>query len=179
MLDPSASPPSDGPARRRIDVVLAADYLADVGGLPADRLRAMRAECMEIETEVSYVRRLAQARIEILDAEMQRRASGGSVSDLVAALPRILADAGPRPGPAAGRLPQPFAPAPEIAWTRGREPLIADDTLANLPVLDDATLAATRAELVALEQEVSQRRRDLHAVIAELEAERVRRGLDA
>lgn len=159
--------------------MLAADYLADVGDVPVDRLRAMRAECMEIETEASYVRRLAQARIEILDAEAQRRATGGSVHDLVASLPQILADAGPRPGPGAGRMPQPFAPAPEIAWTRGREPLIADDTLANLPVLDDATIAATRAELVALEQEVSQRRRDLHAVIAGLEAEWARRGLDA
>ena len=79
---------------------------------------------MEIETEVSYVRRLAQARMEILRAEQDRRARGGSVADLVAALPSILADAGPRPDPASSRLTRHLAPAPAIEWTRGREPLI-------------------------------------------------------
>ena len=53
--------------------------------------------------------------------------------------------------------------------------MIVDDTLANLPVLDDATLAETRVELVALEAEVSQRRRALHEVLAGIEAESARR----
>ena len=175
MSEPSGSPPPGGVARRRIDVVLAPDYLVDLAACTDDRLQVMHEECVEIETEVSYVRRLAQARIEIIDAETHRRATGGSVADLVAALPQILADPGPRPAPAAGRMPRPFAPSPDIRWTRGREPLIADDTLANLPVLDDATLAETRVELVALEAEVSQRRRALHEVLAGIEAESARR----
>ena len=51
---------------------------------------------MELETEVSYVRRLTQARIDILEAEIERRATGGSLEDLIARLPQILADHGPR-----------------------------------------------------------------------------------
>ena len=129
--------------RRRIDIVLAPDYLDGLGSRSDDDLEAMHEECMELETEVSYVRRLAQARIEILTAEQRRRATGGSVADLVAALPEILADPGPRPGPASSRLNRHLAPAPSIRWTRGRESLIADDTLANLPTLDDETLAST------------------------------------
>ncbi|MFM8303944.1 MAG: aerial mycelium formation protein [Actinomycetota bacterium] len=166
-------------ARRRIDIVLAPEFLDDLESRSGDDLDAMHAECQEIETEVSYVRRLAQARIEILTAEQQRRATGGSVADLIAALPTILADPGPRPEPSASRLSRFLAPSPDIQWTRGREPLIADDTLANLPTLGDETLAATLEDLRALEVEVSQRRRDLHGVIDRLESELARRRVSA
>lgn len=161
--------------RRRIDVVLAPDYLDGLDGLPDDDVRAMHEECLELETEVSYVRRLAQARIEILHAERERRATGGSVADLIAALPKILADQGPRPDPASSRLTRHLAPAPAIRWTRGREPLIVDDTLANLPTLTDESLATTLGELGLLEREVSARRRALHAVIDVIEADLARR----
>ena len=161
--------------RRRIDVVLAPDYLHGLDSLPLDDVRALHEECMELETEVSYVRRLAQARMEILSAEQERRATGGSVADLIAALPRILADQCPRPDPASSRLTRHMAPAPAIQWTRGREPLIVDDTLANLPSLGDETLESTLAELHELEREVSQRRRALHGVIDLIEAELARR----
>ena len=162
-------------ARRRIDIVLAPEYVDGLADLSDDDLRAMHEECMELETEVSYVRRLAQARMEILGAEQERRATGGSVADLIAALPQILADQGPRPDPASSRLTRHLAPAPAIQWTRGREPLIVDDTLANLPSLSDETLASTLTELHELEREVSQRRRALHGVIDTIDAELARR----
>lgn len=166
-------------ARRRIDIVLAPEYVDGLANLSDDDLRAMHEECMELETEVSYVRRLAQARIEILIAEQERRATGGSVADLIAALPKILADSGPRPDPASSRLSRHLAPAPAIQWTRGREPLIVDDTLANLPTLSDETLEGTLGELRELEREVSERRRALHGVIDGLESELARRRVRA
>jgi hypothetical protein len=166
-------------ARRRIDIVLAPEYVDGLADLPDDDLQAMHEECMELETEVSYVRRLAQARIEILIAEQERRATGGSVADLIAALPKILADPGPRPDPAASRLSRHLAPAPAIQWTRGREPLIVDDTLANLPTLSDESLEGTLGELRELEREVSERRRALHGVIDGLESELARRRVNA
>lgn len=161
--------------RRRIDVVLAPEYLDGLEERPLAEVQALHEECMELETEVSYVRRLAQARIEILTAERARRATGGSVSDLVAALPQILADPGPRPDPASSRLTRHLAPAPAIQWTRGRESLIADDTLANLPTLSDEALESTIEELRELEREVSSRRRTLHGVVDRIEAELARR----
>ena len=94
--------------RRRIDIVLEPEYLDGLASVSDDDLQAMHEECMELETEVSYVRRLAQARIEILNAERERRATGGSVADLIAALPKILADPGPRPDPAV----EPAEPSP-------------------------------------------------------------------
>ena len=165
--------------RRRIDIVLASDYLDGLDERSDDDLQGMHDECQELETEVSYVRRLAQARIEILNAERDRRATGGSLADLIAALPKILADPGPRPDPASSRLSRHLAPAPAIQWTRGREPLIVDDTLANLPTLSDETLESRLSELGELERDVSERRRDLHGVIDVIEAELARRRVTA
>lgn len=156
---------------RRLDRVLESDYLARVEQRDLEELRQMRSECVEVETEVSYVRRLAQARIEILDAELERRASGGSVEDLIAALPRILADEGPRSGPSQARLPQPLAPNMSIRWNRGLENLVSDATLANLPTLPEDDLRSTLADLRGFESEISDTRAKLHEVIDTLELE--------
>jgi hypothetical protein len=156
--------------RRRIDKVLDAEFLADIPDRPLDELRRRQAECIEIETEVSYVRRMTQARIDILEAEIDRRASGGSIADLIAALPEILADEGPRAPVEKSRLTRHLAPSMEIERKRGRERFIADDTLAKLPNLDDE-LQSTLRELGQLEHQVSQQRRELHLVIDRMEAD--------
>jgi RsiG-like len=77
--------------RRRIDKVLDPEFLADLPQWPLEELRRRHTECLEMETEVSYVGRVTQARIDILEAELDRRAAGGSVGDLIAALPADLA----------------------------------------------------------------------------------------
>ncbi len=146
-------------------------YLEGVDRRDLDELRRMRSECVEVETEVSYVRRLAQARIEILEAELERRGKGGSVEDLIAALPRILADEGPRSTPAQARLPQPLAPSMSIEWNRGLERLVSDATLANLPTLGEDELRTTLEELREFEREISETRRRLHEVIDTVELE--------
>ncbi len=117
------------PRRRRADVILEPSYVEGLGDKTIEDVRAMHEECMEVETEVSYVRRLAQARIDIVQAELDRREAGGTIGDLVAALPQILADEGPRGDPVTSRLPRHLAPAPAIEWKRGLERLITDATL--------------------------------------------------
>jgi len=159
------------PRRRRVDVMLDPAYLEDLADRSLEQLRRMHEECLEVETEVSYVRRLAQARIDIVRAELDRRAAGGSVGDLVAALPKILVDDHPRPAPENSRLPRHLAPAPNIQWRRGLEHLINDATLVNLPTLADDALQDTIEKLGKLEEETSSRRRALHQVIDAIEAE--------
>ncbi len=156
---------------RRIDRILDVSYLDALDAKSLDELRSMHEESLEVETEVSYVRRIAQARIDILEAELDRRVRGGSVGDLVEALPRILAHDGPRSAPASSRLPRHLAPSMDIRWQRGLEHLIADSTLVNLPTLPDEELRATRDQLHELEREVSARRRALHEVIDRIELE--------
>jgi hypothetical protein len=159
------------PRRRRADVILEPSYVEGLVDKPIDEVRAMHEECLEVETEVSYVRRLAQARIDIVLAELDRRAAGGTIGDLVAALPQILADDGPRSDPATSRLPRHLAPAPAIEWRRGLERLITDATLVNLPTLTEDELRATLEQLRELEAETSGRRSGLHGVIDQIEGE--------
>jgi hypothetical protein len=63
--------------RSRIDEVLDPELLADLPDWPVDELRRRQAECLEIETEVSYVRRMTQARIDIVEGRPGRPAQGG------------------------------------------------------------------------------------------------------
>jgi hypothetical protein len=159
------------PRRRRADVILEPSYVEGLGDKTIEDVRAMHEECMEVETEVSYVRRLAQGRMDIVQAELDRRAAGGTIGDLVAALPQILADDGPRADPVTSRLPRHLAPAPAIEWKRGLEYLITDATLVNLPTLSEDELRGTIEQLRELEVETSARRRSLHRVIDKIEAE--------
>ena len=159
------------PEQRRLDRVLEPAYLEGLADRTVDELAAMKTECVDLETEVSFVRRLAQGRIDILDAERDRRANGGAFEDLIGSLAKILADEGPRPTPSQAHLPQRMAPSPAIEWTRGMEPLVGDSTLVRLPDLTDAELADAREQLSALEREVSGKRRSLHEVLHTLEIE--------
>jgi hypothetical protein len=143
--------------------VLDPAYTAGLETRTVEDLRAMHAECLELETEVSYVRRLIQARIDILEAELSRRASGGTLEDLINALPQILADPGPRADPASSRLPQKMAPDQESEWAGDLEEY--DNLLANLPALSDDELREAMERLRTLEREVSDERRELFGVI--------------
>jgi hypothetical protein len=157
--------------RRRVDRVLDPNFLVGLTEWSLDQVRRSHTECLEIETEVSYVRRVAQARLDILEAELDRRARGGSIGDLIAALPEILADVGRRPPAERSRLPRQFAPSMDIPWRRGLERLITDGTLAELPSVSEDDLRATMAQLGELERQASAQRRALHAVIDRIEAD--------
>lgn len=171
----SGNPPPATPAQRRLDRALSPAYLEGLGERTVEELESMQTECVELETEASYVRRLAQARIDILEAERRRRESGGSFDELIAGLAGILADHGPRPAPAQAHLPQVLHPAAEIEWSRGLEPLVGDNTLVRLPDLSEAELDETERRLRELESEVSGMRHRLHEVLRALERERAAR----
>ena len=147
--------------------VLDPAYVVDLANREISDLRVMHSECLELETEVSYVRRLCQARIDILEAEIERRATGGSLEDLIARLPQILADAGPRANPAKSRLPIQMAPEQESEWA----PQLGESEalLANLPSLSEDGLRAAIVGLRSLERDVSDQRRQLHTVIDQID----------
>ena len=131
----------------------------------------MKTECNEVENALSYRRRLAQARIEILEAEHERRISGGTVGDLVKDLPRILSAESGRSSITDTRVPPPDAPGLELRWPDGREELIADTTLAHLPVIPADELESTLARLREFERELSDLRHRMHGVIDSVERE--------
>jgi RsiG-like len=149
--------------------VLDPAYVNGLEAMTFDDLRAMHSECVELETEVSYVRRLTQARIDILEAEIARRSNGGSLDDLIQALPQILADTGPRGNPASSRIPIQMAPEQDSEWAPDLEQF--DGVLANLPTLTETELEESIAGLRSLEREVSDQRRELHGVIDAIDAQ--------
>jgi hypothetical protein len=148
--------------------VLDPAYVDGLDDRSIEELRAKHAECVELETEVSYVRRLTQARIDILEAEVQRRSTGGSLGDLIDKLPQILSDDGPRGNPASSHLPLQMAPEQDSEWAPALERF--DGVIANLPTLGDAELEEAIGGLRALEREVSDQRRELFAVIDRIDS---------
>jgi hypothetical protein len=126
----------------------------------------MHEECAQAELALSYYRRLAQARMEILEAEVARRERGGSVGDLVADLPRILsADSGRSSITQTRGAPAADPPTIELVWPDHREQLVVDTTLAKLPGLPLDELNTTLAALRTFERELSDLRAQLHGVI--------------
>lgn len=158
----------------RLEQVLA--EIGDVTKLPMDDLRARRADAQELEVVLSYQRRVAQGRLDIVAAEQQRRATGGeppSPDDLVRSLTATLSDRSR--GPGNGRLPQLMAPEAAEVETAELDGVVGPGTLVRLTELGDDQLAEIVEALSAYEADVSVRRRALHERIDELQAEITRR----
>ena len=79
------------PRRRRIDLVTDPAYVQDLGLLPMDELRERRAVLDDLDTELSFYRRMLHGRMDLLSFELRRR-SGEETRTLIEALPQILAD---------------------------------------------------------------------------------------
>jgi hypothetical protein len=161
----------------QLDRILGAEYLGELERRPMADVRSMRAECQEIETGLSYLRRLVQGRLDIVGAELQRRRDGaepGDLADLISQLPEILSDRTRTPG--FGRLPQLLAPGEVDAELTARlDEIMADHDLETLPTLSDDELHHVHDQLEALEREVSDRRRQFFDRIDTLQAEITRR----
>lgn len=166
---------SPGPTgNRRIDRVLAEDYLEGIATLPMDEVRSLRKEAEQEETDLSYLRRLLQGRLDILRAELARR-SGVSTGDLVDALPKILADDAATGSPRG--LGRHIASEPSRADSHRRhvEALVADVDLSNPAAHDEASLHRAVDALEREEQQVSDKRRAVQQVMDACTAEITRR----
>ncbi|HTV11575.1 MAG TPA: hypothetical protein VME20_06900 [Acidimicrobiales bacterium] len=153
-------------------------YLAGLDRLPLTELRARRETCVELEMELSYVRRLAQARIDLIVAESERRHLGlasPSPDALVEQLPHILGDRGRERGP--GRLPSLLAPSSGARSSLAErvEAVLPADRLGTLNETEPGELTSVLDQLSALEKDISANRRKLHDVIDRLQEELVRR----
>jgi hypothetical protein len=88
---------SDEPSgHRRIDRVLSEGYLDGLASLPLSEVRELRDQAEQEEADLSYLRRMLQGRVDIINAELARRSGdggdGGDGGSIIDQLPRILAD---------------------------------------------------------------------------------------
>lgn len=138
-------------------------------------VRAARARLQEVETGLSYLRRVVQGRLDIVNAELARRRDGGDPADLralIEELPSILGEHLRAPG--IGRLPTGVgegAVDPALEARLDEVVVVGED----LPALDADALDELAGRLGDLEREVSDRRRELFADIDALQAELTRR----
>ena len=149
----------------RVLRLLEPGYATDLTPRTLEELREMHDECSQAELALSYYRRLAQARIEILEAEVARRERGGSVEDLIADLPNILGAESRSTIATTRGAPAADAPTLELHWPDGREQLVVDTTLANMPAISDDEMTETLSALRTFEGELSDLRGQLHLVL--------------
>lgn len=168
------------PRRRRIDLVTDPAYVQDLSLLPMDELRERRAVLDDLDTELSFYRRMLHGRMDLLSFEMRRR-SGEETRTLIEALPQILADG--IDGPSRNTIPRGLPlTLPELSGEGNRaiDRALGDDFLAHLPSLEDNDLEEVQAALTDAEREVSTQRRAVYDVHDRISAEitlRYREGL--
>lgn len=147
--------------------------MGDLRSVALDELRARRGRAQEEETMLSYVRRLAQGRIDIVSAEVGRRGRGEPEGSVVDHLPEIL---GHDQRSSAGRVSTLEPPdLDDPALTADLDGIAPPGRMVELPSLDDGALGSLLDALVAYEQRVSARRHELHLEIDDLQEEIVRR----
>ncbi len=164
--------------RRFADRVTDPAYLADLAAKPEGELREMREECKTGETELSFERRLCQARIDILTAELDRRAGKGGDEDLLKRLPQILADEGGSRGdraPLPERAPDFSIPRTADIPRRRVEEIAGERILARLPQIPDEEIKGIVDSLRAHEQDLSTKRRAVQEVLDQIQQEFLRR----
>jgi hypothetical protein len=145
---------------------------ADPSLLPLDELRSRRAALQHDDDAISYVRRLTQARLDLVDAELRsrRHPDGGhtNTSELPAILGSHLTG-----GPA--RPPRPAEDASDHPLAIELESMCARLGGSDLPALAEDDLVTLRGELGAFERARSAERKELFERIDALSAELVRR----
>lgn len=146
-------------------------FSSDLESLTLEDLRKRRKEAEKEEQELSYVRRLLHGRIDILKAEMRRRAGDGE--DVISSLPRILADAPSGKSPH-GAFHALDAPEDEAA-TQAAENALADFSITNISTMSDDEVSEALEGLMAHERTVSADRTNIHKVIDRLSSELTRR----
>lgn len=141
----------------------------DLSELPTGDLRRRLTERRTEEGRISYDRRVLQGRMDILRDELERR-GGSEHRDLIDRLTDIITGAPGGSRGARARMPssvEPTGPSDEAA-----------DALARLPELSDEEIRDLAERFEAEERRISERRKEMFAVIDALEAELVQRYKD-
>jgi len=167
---------SDGlPAgNRRIDRVLSEGYLDGLNEMSLADVRALRNEAEQEEADLSYLRRLLQGRVDIIQAELaRRRGELGESGSIIDQLPRILAD-DRTPARGLGRHTV-IEPSRVDEHRRLVERLVADSDLSALAGRTADQLEETLVRFGDHERDISEQRRAVQGVMDACAAEITRR----
>lgn len=154
--------------RRRIDLVLEPEYLEDLDNLDLEELRSRRDTAEDVESQISYYRRLLHGRMDLISFEAKRR-TGEEKRSLIEALPEILAS-----GLVLGQEPtqkhiEVMPPLPSTTGRRLIDRIMDDGVLTHLSDMSDEEVSAALSDLQDFELQLSGQRRELHRVIDALQ----------
>ncbi|MGY0068235.1 RsiG family protein [Streptomyces sp. QTS137] len=143
-------------------------------------LRTLRRDAQRDEADLSYVRRLLQGRIDILRAELARRAPVGAASvavpggtSVVERLAEILRDTPARQRSSARHVT--LGTPQSERYRRLAAEMLAEVELSDLDARTDGELIAAMGRLVRCEQQVSRNRQGLQRTADGCSAEITRR----
>lgn len=156
-------------------------FVVEVGELVLAEVRRRRGQCQDAEETLSFRRRLVQGRLDIVQAELFRRAGGqiDGAPDLVQSLPDILVEHGDRHlGP--GRLTSLGADTADLGadfddFAARLDGIVDGARLSELDQESEESLRRAADELDELERGISAQRHRLHAHIDRFQEEIVRR----
>lgn len=151
-------------------------FLEGLESWPLAQVRSHRDTATEIETALSYLRRIVQGRLDIVLAELHHREHGerGDAHSLVDELPAILS--GNVHAPGLGRLPTMLAPGDMDSTLEDRlEEVLPAGRLATIADMSVDDLRSTVESLTEFERTVSVERRGVLDVLDRLQEEIVRR----
>lgn len=158
-----------------LDRLLAPEFIEGLDELSLAELRERRRQCGEIEVGLSYIRRMAQGRLDLVHADLERRQTGAPFpDDLVDQLSAALAHNVTSPG--SGRMAAVMVPDMEDRQlTAELDTVVSPDRLVNLTSLEDSEVKSLAEALIKFEAGVSAQRRALHERIDAIQGEVVRR----
>lgn len=159
--------------RRRIDRVLGEGFAEHLEELAMPELRARRKDAEQEETDLSFLRRLIQGRLDLVHAEVERR-GGAPQKDLVSSLTDILSEGSTRGSNSHARY-LPMEPSRLDERRRYVEKVVADVDLSNATSLTEEQLDLAVIKLNELEADISHDRRLVQQVMDACTAEIGRR----
>lgn len=148
------------------------DQSIDPTSLPLAELRKLRGELQQQDDVVSYARRVAQARLDLVKSAMAERKAEEDESDDVAGVQSHQLTGGP------ARPPRSSEDLSDDALSRELDAICAEHRYGRITELDENELAALAEAIGEFEQRVSQDRRDRFERLDALSAELVRRYRD-
>jgi hypothetical protein len=158
------------------DHLLSPTLLDGLDAKPIDEVRSLRAECVEVETGLSYLRRMVQGPLDIVQREQARRRSGGEgdLATLVDELPGVLAEHTRSAG--VGRLPQTLEPTQvDPGLAAELDEIVGGGRITTITQMTDGDLEELAGRLTSFERKVSGQRQAFFDRIDALQAELTRR----
>lgn len=144
----------------------------DPKALSLDELRSLRSELQHQDDVVSYARRVAQARVDLVKSEMARRDDDGSVSDDVTEVLSQQLNSG------SGRPPRPAEDLSDNTLSAELDAICSKAGFGRIEELTEDELSSLAEEIGTFERRVSQDRRKRFELLDAMSAELVRRYRD-